>query len=549
MKPNNLRKSVRVQSKGNDTVNYLSLAFLLLLSLGCSFKRVNRELTQVEEIKINSQNNEYLKVHMKNGDVYLFHSWKVDKSNEIIFGFGNHLDYNRNLIETRDGTGLSPSEPERIPTQFLIPFDEIVILETNHKGNNPGVAAMVLVGLTTGVFSLYCSINPKACFGSCPTFYVSGLDVPNLVGEGFSSSISKSLEDTDIDLIDLNMEEGAPLQLIVKNEALETHLINKVNLLSLNKNDENRVFQSSNGDFHEVKDIENPLKTTYHSQLITDFVAAKDEKEWFSLADTFNLLKKETLFLEFSNPGVSSGLIIEKRQTLMTTFLFYHFLSLMGNASSHYLAEMETSEPGLSKKVRAFQELLGGIEVFYLNDNGKWILLDEISEDGPIVTDSHLVILPLLKMPVLNIKLELNQGLWRINTLNLAVLAGKVEPEVHFPLQVKNNATNETDTIALDKLLSDGYLVTFPGEAYTLDYGINYQKDKEYFVESKGYYIEWMREEWLKDQNLQGARRAMLHPERFLKEMALPFKAIEPKIEEIFWNTRISGNGTHGNDY
>ncbi|MBD3629471.1 hypothetical protein [Cyclobacterium sp.] len=549
MKPKNFQSSTRMQVKRKDTLNCFLLATLTLFSLGCSFKRVSRELVQVEEIKLNSQNNEYLKVHMQNGDVYIFHSWKVDKPNEIIFGFGNHLDYNRNLIETRGGTGLSPSESERIHTQFLIPFDEIVILETNQKGNNPGVAAMVLVGLTTGAFSLYCSINPKACFGSCPTFYVSGLDVQNLVGEGFSSSISKSFEDTDIDLIDLNMEDGAPLQLILKNEALETHLVNKVNLLSLRKNEVNRVFQSSNGDFHEVKDIENPLKATYHSQLITDFVATKDDKEWFSLADTFNLLKKETLFLEFSNPGVSSGLIIEKRQTLMTTFLFYHFFSLMGNASSHYLAGMETSEPGLSKKVRAFQELLGGIEVFYLNDKGNWIFLDKIAEDGPIVTDSHLVTLPLLDTPIIKIKLKLNQGLWRINTLNLAVLERKVAPEIHVPLQVKSNTTNLADTVALSKLKGDGYLVTFPGEAYTLDYGITYRKDREYFVESKGYYIEWMREEWLEDQNLQGARRAMLHPEKFLKEMALPFKAIEPKMEEIFWNTRISGNGTPGNDY
>jgi hypothetical protein len=57
--------------------------------------------------------------------------------------------------------------------------------------------------LVTGAFAIACLVNPKGCFGSCPTFFVDHESEQKLVGERFSSSISKSLAAMDVDLIHL----------------------------------------------------------------------------------------------------------------------------------------------------------------------------------------------------------------------------------------------------------------------------------------------------------------------------------------------------------
>jgi hypothetical protein len=60
---------------------------------------------------------------------------------------------------------------------------------------------MTIVGIPTAVVSIYCILNPKACFGSCPTFYGWDGEDTTLMAEGFSSSILRSFEKQDIDML------------------------------------------------------------------------------------------------------------------------------------------------------------------------------------------------------------------------------------------------------------------------------------------------------------------------------------------------------------
>ncbi|MDN3670168.1 hypothetical protein QWY93_12615 [Echinicola jeungdonensis] len=210
--------------------------FLIAICLtlaSCASRRINRELFQVEQIK--NVNEKYLKVHLKNGDLYVLHSWKTNEATKTISGLGNYLDHNRKVIESRGAYLNNKKRSGRFPP-FEIPYGEIVIVESNDKGNNPGVPVMVILGLSTISTSVSCIADPKSCFGSCPTFYAQKDSVFKLVAEGFSSSISPSFEKKDIDLLDFPLKMGAPLQITVKNEALETHMIRQVNLRWFVKN-------------------------------------------------------------------------------------------------------------------------------------------------------------------------------------------------------------------------------------------------------------------------------------------------------------------------
>jgi hypothetical protein len=66
----------------------------------------------------------------------------------------------------------------------------------------------------------------------------------------------------------------------------------------------------------------------------------------------------------------------------------------------------------------------------------------------------------------------------------------------------------------------------------------DYQNNYEIFLCSKGYYIEWMREPWLEEENIRKASIALGFPRVFMKMAAPDFKKIEPIMEDNFWKSR-----------
>lgn len=78
-----------------------------------------------------------------------------------------------------------------------------------------------------------CLANTKACFGSCPTFYASDGERLALQGEGFSSAVARTLEQTDVDTLYTARPAGRELALTMTNDALETHFVRSVRVLSV----------------------------------------------------------------------------------------------------------------------------------------------------------------------------------------------------------------------------------------------------------------------------------------------------------------------------
>jgi hypothetical protein len=81
--------------------------------------------------------------------------------------------------------------------------------------------------------------------------------------------------------------------------------------------------------------------------------------------------------------------------------------------------------------------------------------------------------------------------------------------------------------------------VTFPGDEYTLAYRLppDYA-NRELFLEARGYYLEWMREEWLAEENAAKAAHLFLDPAGAMRAMALEFKRREAEMEAVFWRSK-----------
>ncbi|MBI1807348.1 MAG: hypothetical protein HYR76_09895 [Ignavibacteria bacterium] len=463
---------------------------------------------------------------MKNGNLYVFDSWNTDEARLTIVGQAT-------LYSTsREATGKN---------HYAVSLDSIALLETNVIKNSGSATAMtVFTGITAAV-TIFCISNPKACFGSCPTFYVSDGDSMRLQAEGFSSSISPSLEATDIDALYQARPSQGELIVEMRNEALETHVVRKVDLLVVPKLNGQRVFHGEDRQFWQTARIVSPISATAPEGDCLSGLVAPDGKERLSLADDTYLGEKETIELEFPvGSGQRCGLVVGCRQTLLPTYLLYQTFAYMGNDAGHWLAEIERKKLGGDQGT--IERLIGGIEVFTQGPDEQWHSTGMIDEHGPLATDVHLVPLPNLNSTnnKVSVKLHMTKGAWRLDYVALAELSEPVKPiRLHPNILLRDNQEDQqAQALLLD---STKVLVTLPGDRYTLKYQLpDTGTDCEFFLESRGYYLEWIRKEWVEEENPFLLAEMFLAPERALRRLAPQFKRVEAQLEDSFWRSRYA---------
>ncbi len=123
--------------------------------------------------------------------------------------------------------------------------------------------------------ALYCLVNPKACFGSCPTVYVKENGQYQFCSELFSYSISPYMEADDLDLLIGNLDQTKnPLDIRITNEALETHYINEMRLIQVTHPKNTAVYPTSSNqlllfdEFHPPEEAKNSQGADVLSQIV-----------------------------------------------------------------------------------------------------------------------------------------------------------------------------------------------------------------------------------------------------------------------------------------
>jgi len=507
------------------------LPLFIFLLAGCSATKVERQLTSPETLLgygVDSigflKASPFLKAHMNNGNLYVFSSWDVEKEGRTITGIGILLDPMRDTVDfTRNVLGL----------------DSVAILETNVLSKSGAATAItVLTGITVAV-TIFCITNPKTCFGSCPTFYASDGDSLRLQAECFSSSISPSLEATDIDALYHVQPVNGEVTVKMRNEALETHVVRHVDLLAVPRKEGSRVFAGTDGQFWKSPSVLPPASAASPEGDCLPALLNADWNERFSLTDETDLSAKETIELEFRVvPGREYGLVVGSRQSLMPTYLLYQALAYMGSDAGHWLAEIERKN--ITSKQGAIKHLIGGIEIATRLPEGAWQSVGGIDEHGPLAVDMHMTPLGRFSDTTLSVQLRMTKGAWRLDYVALAELSGPLLSVRLHPRSVfkEGEEDKEARAILLDTTQT---LVTLPGDSYDLQYTLpGAEGEYELFLESRGYYLEWIRKEWIEEQNPLLLAQMFLDPGNALKRLAPEFKRVEQSMEDCFWRSRYA---------
>ena len=518
-------------------IRYSFMVILCLVGLySCSsfqFRSNYRDTNTLLHETENLQTKPFLKAHLKNGDVCIFTDhWIVDQSTNILSGIGHRYDFNRN---------------SKYSGPVSIPVDSVAIFETNTKIENPEASRVRALAILAGIdaaMSIYCLANPKACFGSCPTFYLNDKSPLSYAdAEGFSSAISPSMEYGDIDALDCRHLEGGSFSITMKNEALETHCVNNVGVYAYPVSEGERVYQTPGDEFFLCKKTYPISLAMAPEGNVSSMLDSADRKERFSLSDSVDLNSREEIILEFDhmNSKDSLGLLLYFRQTLMTTYFIYSAIGYMGDEVGDIFSKLEESSTLVNTVKNGIRQQLGDIDVYIWDYSGKrWVRESGFYETGPIAVNKQMMPLPAwVKGPVVKIRLVLYNGLWRLDYAALTEISRRVKPELYAPSAVMNKG--QADTSALAALLSpDRHLVTMPGNEFTLLYDLpSNPGNYDLFLYSKGYYLEWMRQHWIQDKDIAKLGQMIRSPQRYLKREASNYKKYEKTMEETFWNSRI----------
>ena len=515
--------------------------FFLLISLVyfCCFPNKQATLIQQSDITQSPKIEAATKVFLQNASVVLYKNGFNIQDNALI-GEGE--------IHFLDG-GMRKSSSLRIPV------DSIAVL-TYYTTESTGGSAVgsFLLGLYGGFLtplSVYCLACPKCCFGSCPTVYTYDNENYELQAELFSYSISRYFQETELDKLSIPKSSTGDYQIRISNEALETHYIDQFTLLEIQHPAGTQVFPTSSGEIICTGELLQPSSiTNLRGEDITDLVKNRDNKMYRSGDElvkqighgiTYDMVE---LNLDLPNETKEVNLVLNLRNTLLTTILFYDLvLSSQGFEAIEWIEKMQNNYI-YAKIFHELYNAYAGIRITTFNQ-GKWEIQSKIGDIGPIAWKEIAVSIPVqVENNRVSIRLEFFPDNFMIDYIGYETNKGMDDAyrvnrqQPHSIIDDENNV--RYDLIDLLKEPDEKYLVTNPGESYYLSY--KSQSDDSInistFVQSKGYYIEWIRGDWLVN-NSGKYKFNMFEVDKTLMQLQSSWLESRSLIEDRFFKTRI----------
>ena len=124
----------------------------------------------------------------------------------------------------------------------------------------------------------------------------------------------------------------------------------------------------------------------------------------------------------------------------------------------------------------------------------------------------------------MTVQLEMAQGSWRVDYAALVRIEKGVTPLVLTPNAVERDGRHDDRAAAL---LSDPHrhLVTYPADQFRFRFQLpDSIQFADLFLDTDGFYYEWMRPAWLDDEDPALALLSLTNPSAMLRHLTLGFQ-------------------------
>jgi hypothetical protein len=422
---------------------------------------------------------------------------------------GSTVVYPRGVTVTSDalvGPGTKYSLTLVAEPVTRITLADVVGMESYRTRVNAGrtalVTSLVTAGLVVAIPALFVAI-----FGSCPTVYSGDGTIEE--AELFSSSIAPLFEGRDLDRLQAQADRAGLVSLEVRNEAMETHYINHLQILEVEHADDEMVVPDAHGAPIVLRNVVPPSTvTTRDGHDIREVVARSDGR--FYITDDRALARSKAgdmndwidLVVPVEDHATSAALVFRERNSLLSTTLLYDvMLGPAGAAALDWLGE-GLANISTAVELGRWYERQGGLHVAVWQDGG-YREVARLPDSGPISWHDVAAIVPVPAGDTeLRVRLSYLADHWRIDRLGVTFSAAPAAPRVIPLAAVTVNGAPEPDALAHMREPDESYLQTNPGQHFVAQFTAGPAaagRSRTFLLSSQGYYIEWIRGSWIQN--------------------------------------------------
>lgn len=463
-----------------------------------------------------------VKAHLLDGSTVVFEKGARVGSDSVV-GAGVRYDLAGHRIELIDGVALA-----RVGAMETFPSNRDVARTVTYT-------TVVALGGVVGTVALL-----KALFGSCPTIYADSAGTTILEAEAFSYSIAPLFEARDVDRLVALPDSNGDLVLEIRNEALETHSINHLELLDIEHDPVERVVPDERDLPVAVADFGAPIEVVDRAgrdlgstlaaadgvvfasaDAVRDGVTIGDFEDWIDVV------------AELPAGADSVAIVLRLRNSLLNTILFYDVMLGSQGAGALDWIGRDLARVGDAAVLGRWYHARMGMR---LRTDG---LEKRLGDAGPIAWKDVAIVLPAPAAGPFRTRLSFAADQWRIDRLEVATSVRRPTARV-VPLSEVRDAAGGTDPAALQALwvADDAYVVTGPGTSFSARFDVTPVRTggaRTLLLASQGYYTEWIRGDWLR-QRPAGAFRPT--DEALLSAMHR-WRAVQSDYEERFYAARV----------
>jgi len=401
-----------------------------------------------------------------------------------------------------------------------VPMDSVVGVETFETRLLAGpTVAISLAATAAGVFGS--AFLAAAIFGSCPTVYADSGAAAPLQAEGFSYAIAPLMEQRDVDPLRMRADSSGRVRLELRNEALETHYINHVELLAVRHGTGEVVVPDQSGK-PVVLDAIVPLTRAVDraGRDVARTLSARDGRLFASDPNTVRQAHDGDVddWIDIDvgalPPGDSLAIVLRLRNSLLNTILMYEGM-LGGRDAADWLHNGLQHISSAVDMARWYSRSMGmraTVEGVGVPDGDAQRGIARLGDVGPIAFRDVAIVLPRAarNAKTTRVRLRFVADNWRIDEVRAAGVISRpvttilaVERVVVPEPAVKRGPVLDTAAVRALADADDRYLETRPGQRMLLEFvpdsAPRAVRDTAttYLIAWQGWYREWIRGAWL----------------------------------------------------
>ena len=468
-----------------------------------------------------------VKAHLADGSTVVFPAGVTVDATQV------RGDGNRYSLSLRDSAAVTS-----------IPLDSIVGMEAFEQSVN-GASSFVVSVLATGGLTLGVAALAVAIFGSCPTVYADSGGTALLQSEGFSYSIAPIFESRDVDRLRLVQAADGSVRLEIRNEALETHYLNHLELLEVMHGSAETALVDELNRLVVVADQHSLTRAIdRRGQDVSVRLGAEDGNVYHTAAKTMEQAQLPDLddwidATASAPPGADSvAIVLRLRNSLLNTTLLYDVMLGDPGARSLDWVGKDLKQVGPALAVAQWYQQRMGMNVA-VSDGPEYRVVAHLRDTGPIAWKDVAIIVPVVTPGVVRIRLTFPMDNWRIDRVAVAHRFRRVNSTA-IPLAdvLEAEAPNPT-ALASMRAADVRYLQTSPGQRFTAVFrpgSTGSARTRTYFLAAQGYYMEWVRPGWLRAPH---ADHPFVPSDTALAEALGRWRMSQDSLETLFAATRI----------